>query len=119
MAMQIRLIDEDKTNLIGFFLRDLLHGNLQQVAHEKAARKLDGRFIFNASGMAVTVIFGEGCVQIEPGAAKKSTAQIIGEMSDLLDVALGANYVPYLLKGKVSIRGNIFKLLKLMKILRK
>ena len=105
-------------NLIGFFLHDLLKNNLKKGSCEETARQMNGAFLFEASGMQVTFVFQNESIEIHPGIAAKINAKIIGEMNDLLDVALGEGYLKLLLIGRIKIGGNILKLLKLLKVLR-
>lgn len=117
--MEVQLKESDRINLIGFFLRDLLRTNLQNESCKQSARRMKGAILFNASGMQATVVFKDESVQIQPGGVENVHAKISGEMSVLLDVALGANYLKFLLTGKIRIGGNILILLKLLKILRR
>ncbi|MFQ5637956.1 MAG: SCP2 sterol-binding domain-containing protein [bacterium] len=105
-------------NLLGYFFRDLLKANLTDSTREKTARKMQGSFLFDATGMHITVVFRKDVVEIQPGKAAKVNGGIRGDLNTLLEVALGGGYVRYLLMGKIKIHGNVFKLLKLLEVLR-
>ncbi len=117
--MEIKLADPDKMNLVGYFLRDLLTTNLTSEKRQKMARHLKGAILFNASGMLVTLTFHGEYIELHPGIANQTNSKIAGDLNALLDVALGANYLKYLLTRKIKIGGNVFKLLKLLKLLSK
>ncbi len=116
--MIVQLKEFDKMNLIGFFLHDLLKNNLKKGSCEEIARRMNGAFLFEASRMQITLVFRKESIEIHPGKVAKINSRITGEMNDLLDVALGESYLPLLFTGKIKIGGNIFKLLKLLKVLR-
>ena len=116
--MLVELKEPDKMNLIGFFLRDLLRNNIKNGRCEEIARKVNGVFLFEASRMQITLVFQKDSIKIYPGKAAKINSRITGEMNDLLDVALGESYLKLLLIGRIKIGGNIFKLLKLLRVLR-
>ena len=116
--MEVQLKKAEKMNLIGFFLLDLLRDNLKNGSCEKTARQMNGAFLFEASGMQVTLIFQNESIEIHAGKVAKINAKITGEMNDLLDVALGESYLKLLLIGRIKIGGNILMLLKLLKVLR-
>ena len=116
--MIVQLKEPDKMNLIGFFLLDLLSDNLKNGGCEETARRMTGAFLFEASGMQITLVFRNEGIEIHPGMTAKINAKITGEMNDLLDVVLGEGYLKLLLSGKIKIGGNILELLKLLKILR-
>jgi len=116
--MIVQLKEFDKMNLIGFFLHDLLKNNLKKGSCEETARRMNGAFLFEASRMQITLVFQKESIEIHPGKLAKINSKITGEMNDLLDVALGESYLKLLLIGRIKIGGNIFKLLKLLKVLR-
>ncbi len=116
--MEVKFFDPDKMNLIGYFLRDILRANLFYKPVQKKAEKLKGAILFNASGMEATLIFHDKSVEIYQGATENINANITGDLNALLDVALGANYLKFIITAKIKIGGNVFLLLKLMKILR-
>ena len=116
--MQVKFSEPEKMNLLGFFVRDLLRTNLATESSQKGARKLKGNINLDVSGMRVTLIFKDEAVQIATGNVKKSSCKMTGDMKSLLDVALGANYLKFLLSGKIKITGNVLMLLKLIELLR-
>ncbi|MFQ5751676.1 MAG: SCP2 sterol-binding domain-containing protein [bacterium] len=116
--MEVKITESNKMNLIGYFLRDILKTNLSSKKCQTVADKLQGAVVFDASGMKATLIFGKDAIEIYPGTAGGINAKITGDLNTLLDVALGANYLKLILAGKLKIGGNLFLLLKLIKLLR-
>lgn len=115
--MQIQLHEPERVSLVAFFLRDLLQNRLAHQRARNIAQSLDAKVAFIASGMQITLQFDGTSVFILPGKPPQANATISGELNELLDVALGANYLPPLLTGKIKIAGNLFILLKLLKVL--
>ncbi len=116
--MEIKFSEPERMNLIGYFLRDILRTNLSIEKYQKAAQKLKGAFLITASGMEVTLLFTGEVIEIHQGTYNKINSKVAGDLNTLLDVVLGANYLSFLVTGKIKVRGNVFKLLKVMKILR-
>lgn len=116
--MQIQLREPERLSLVAFFLRDLLQNRLHEQKALAVAQSLKAEIAFSASGMEITLRFDGTSVAILPGKQPGANASISGELNELLDVALGANYIPLLLAGKIKIAGNLFILLKLLKVLR-
>lgn len=104
-------------NLVAYFLRDLLRNNLASPDTQKLARRINGAILFDASGMLTTLVFRDQIIELQPGNSTKNAATIKGDLSALLEVALGANYLKFLVSGKIKISGNIFTLLKLMRLM--
>ncbi|MFQ5769331.1 MAG: SCP2 sterol-binding domain-containing protein [bacterium] len=115
--MEIKFLQPDRMNLIGYFLRDILRTNLSSEKVQKFAQNMKGAILFDASDMKATLIFQGDIIKIHQGTYHKINARIKGDLNALLDVALGSNYLTFLLKGKIKVGGNIFKLLKVMRLL--
>ena len=116
--MEVKFSNPEQMNLLGYFLRDLLKTSLTNEKNSKIARQLHSAFLFDANGMAATVTFRKDAVEIQQGNTADVFTKISGELNALLDVTFGESYLKYLLTGKIRIRGNVLKLLKLLKILR-
>lgn len=116
--MQIQLHEPERLSLVAFFLRDLLQNRLEREQVREIAQSLNAKVAFIASGMEITLRFDGAAVVILPGKQDQANATISGELNELLDVALGANYIPLLLTGKIKIAGNLFVLVKLLKVMR-
>jgi hypothetical protein len=117
--MEIKLDQPEKMNLVGYFLRDLLTTNLTSETGQKMARHLRGTILFNASGMLVAITFHGDYIELQAGSPKQTNSKIAGDLNALLDVALGANFLKYLLIREIKISGNVFQLLKLLKLIRR
>jgi len=116
--MQIHLREPERLSLVAFFLHDLLQNRFEHQQARNIAQSLDAKVAFIASGMEITLRFDGTAVFILPGKHSEANATISGELNELLDVALGANYIPLLLAGKIKIAGNLLILLKLLKVMR-
>lgn len=116
--MEVKFPEPERMNLIGYFLRDILRTNLSSEKSQKAAQNLEGAFLINASGMEATLLFNGTVIEIHQGSFGKINSSVKGDLNTLLDVVLGANYLGFLSKGKIKVGGNVFRLLKLMKLLR-
>jgi ubiquinone biosynthesis protein UbiJ len=68
--------------------------------------------------MEVTLVFQQNDIEMHTGVAEPINARIRGDLTELMRVALGANYVKSLLTGDIKVRGKLFLLLKFMKLLR-
>lgn len=104
-------------NLVGFFLRDLLRTKLVSERAQRIARQMSGTILFNASGMQTSVIFRRESIEIYSGVSDIINSKITGDLNALLDVALGENYLKFVLTGKIRIGGNVLKLLKFLQLL--
>lgn len=116
--MKVRFSDPLRMNLIGYFLRDILRTGLSFEDRRKVARSLNSSILFDVNGMLITVSFGREFIEIAQGAANQTSAKISGDLNALIEIALGDNYLKYLITGRIKIGGNLFKLLKLIKLMR-
>lgn len=116
--MEVKFLEPDRMNLMGYFLRDILQTNLSSKKGQKVAQYMKGNILFIASEMNVTLLFQDDVIEIRAGFLDKINARVKGDLNTLLDVALGSNYLTFLLRGKIKVGGKIFMLLKVMKLLR-
>ncbi|NIR48659.1 SCP2 sterol-binding domain-containing protein [candidate division KSB1 bacterium] len=115
--MEVRFSNPEQMNLLGYFLRDLLRTSLSDERRTTIARQLKGSILFNASGMRSTLVFQKDTIEVCSGDGNGASSQITGDLESLLEVALNGNYLAHLVNGRIKVRGNLFKLLKLMKLL--
>ncbi|MCG8605322.1 SCP2 sterol-binding domain-containing protein, partial [bacterium] len=106
--MEVRFTQPDKMNLIGYFLRDMLRTSLLSDGGLQAAGKLKGRILFRVNSMEVTLVFQQKKIELHQGVAEPIDAHILGDLTDLMRVALGANYLKSLLTGEIKVRGKLF-----------
>lgn len=114
--MRVTIRDSERANLLCFFLHDLLIQKLSTKSGENAAAKLSGTMVFFAGGMTSAVVFNPAEIEITSQIPERIKAQIQGDLSALLDVALGGRYLKYLLGRKIKIAGNIRFLLKILQL---
>lgn len=113
MTGSVRFPEPQRMNLMGYIMRDLLASNLS-----REEPGVHGTFVFDANGMRISVMISDDGVEIVQGARDGADARIRGDLNALLNVALGANYLKYVLTGQIKIAGDLRKLLKLLKVLR-
>lgn len=115
--MEVRFAQAEKMNLLGYFLRDILKNNLTSERREEVARSLSGGVLIRASGMEATLQFREDVIEIHQGETQPISSTVTGDLNALLEVAMGANYLGFLIKARIRVRGNLFQLIKLIKLL--
>ena len=116
--MEVRFAQPDKMNLIGYFLRDMLRTSLLSGQGLQTARSLKGRILFRVNSMEVTLVFQQKNIEMHQGVVAPVDARIDGNLTELIQVALGAGYLKPLLNGDIKVRGKVFLLLKFMQLLR-
>jgi len=105
-------------NLLGYILQSLFLRNLQTEAGKRTMQKMKGTVLVGASDMRVTLEFGDGNLVMSVGAGQKSDARVSGSMEALLSVALGKGMVLPVLTGKLKVGGKVWRLLKMLKLLK-
>ena len=116
--MEVKFAQAEQMNLIGYFLRDMLRTSLAYESGKKVAHRLRGSILFNVNGMEVTLVFKDEDIELHQGSLKPLDARIRGDLTALLDVAIGESYWKALLTGDIKVSGNLLKLLRLIKLLR-
>lgn len=117
--MQVTIADPERMSMLGLMLGSVLERRLAQPGPARLARFLRGNILINASGMQVTLRFGDGRVEItrEPPAGRP-TAEVSGTMAGMLDAALGRDRVRRFLRGDLKVRGRPDCLVGLLLLLR-
>jgi hypothetical protein len=116
--MKIEITDSGRANLLAYFLRDLLKTRIStKVAHDIASQ-LSSSIEFVAGKMTCVVEFTSEAIRISTEETAPATARVAGDLSTLLDVALGGNYLPHLISRKIRISGSIIVLIKIVKLFR-
>ncbi len=118
ISMEVKFAQAEQMNLIGYFLRDMLRTSLANESGKKVAHRLRGSILFNVNGMEVTLVFRDENIELHQGSLKPLDARIRGDLTALLDVAIGESYWKALLTGDIKVSGNLLKLLRLIKLLR-
>ncbi len=111
--------DLGSLNLAALITRELINKNLQDPDKSKLIRHLNCTLVLKASRMKMTVIFKDGEVYLENGAAPKPTVYIEAGLNDFLNIGVGGSYITALITGRLKIRGiKLWKLLPILKLIR-
>jgi hypothetical protein len=105
-------------NLLGLLLRSILKRNLDDPAKASRATRLHGEVAVRGGRMRVTLRFAESGITITRAAAERPRARVEGSLAAFLGVALGKGLVSAWLSGRLSARGNLFFLLRMLPLLR-
>jgi hypothetical protein len=112
-------VEEPATmNLLGLLLRSILERNLAQPAIAARATRLRGAVAVRGGQMRVTLRFEEQGITISRTPAPRPRARVEGSLAGFLDVALGRSLVGAWLGRRVSAKGNLFFLLRMLPLLR-
>jgi ubiquinone biosynthesis protein UbiJ len=113
----VRIHAPETMNLLGLMLKGVLERRL--AAASPGVRRLRGDVRVVASGMAVTLRFADGGVEVTRAApAGRPLATLEGTLTALCDAALGRRLVRAWLSGALRVRGRILALLRLLSLLR-
>ena len=105
-------------NLLGLLLRSILERNLADPAKASRASRLRGEIAIRGGRMRVTLKFAEGGITITRTAAARPRARVEGSLAGFLGVAQGKGLVSAWLSGRLSAKGNLLFLLKMLPLLR-
>jgi SCP-2 sterol transfer family protein len=105
-------------NLVGYLLRSLIDRNLQTEKGARVLAKMKGTVLVGASDMRITLDFSGEDLVIAVGEQGKADARVCGNMDALLGVALGHGMVGPVLSGKLKVGGKVWRLLKMLKLLK-
>ena len=117
---EVKVKEGEELNGLGFVLKDLMDRNLANPKKYKAVKNMKGRVVIKESGtgVAITLSFREGEIEIQNGAVDKPSAYMEASFDNLAGISSGQIGPPRaLLTGKAKVRGNLFKLLKILKTL--
>lgn len=115
-SMDVVFQEPERVNLLGYFLCDLLKTKVSTVEGRKKAGKIKGTVRFVAGEMACTATFRAAGIEISCEQPLAFKVQIRGELSGLVDLALGASYVLYLLLKRIRVKGDVFVLLRVVSL---
>jgi len=105
---------------LGWILKQVMDETLKDPKTWKALKKLKGTLVVRErdSNVAVSIFFNSGEVQIQNGAVDKPTAYVEGGFEELSEISSGqVSPIKALLGRKIRARGNLWKLLKMSKII--
>ena len=113
-------VQGDELNGLGMALKQIMDGTVQDPEVWRSIRKLKGSLVVRETGadVAVTIFLDEGDVRIQSGAIDRPSAYVEGGFEELADISSGqVGPVMAVLTGKVRAGGNLFKLLKMAKVI--
>ena len=112
--------DEDRTNLLGLIIGDVIQRSLADPEQRKRCGNLKGDVELHAGKMAVNLSFrGDEVVVSRNRLTKgKPKARVTGDLHSFSQVALGRKLFGPYLKGRVKVAGNVYFLLKMLPLLR-
>jgi hypothetical protein len=105
-------------NLLGLLLRSILERSLADPAKADRAAGLRGEIAVRGGKMRVTLRFADGGITITRAAAARPRARVEGSLPAFLGVAQGKGLVSAWLSGRLSAKGNLLFLLKMLPLLR-
>lgn len=108
-------------NGLGATLLPIMEQSVEEPERWKSLKKIKGSFVATErdSGVSITIIYDKGDIRLQSGAISNPSASLIADFETVAAYSSGElNPIIGVLTGKISVRGNIFKLLKMVKIVR-
>ena len=119
MATAAVVVEAPETmNLLGLLLRSILERSLADPAKADRASRLNGDVAVRGGRMRVTLKFAPGGITITRTAAARPRARVEGSLAAFLGVARGKGLASAWLSGRLSAKGNLLFLLKILPLLR-
>ena len=118
MVLEIKVKEE--LNILGATLKAVIDANLKDAKVCRSAETLRGSLVIKESdaGVAVTLHFRDGEIEIRNGAINSPTGYMEGRFETLAAISSGnLNPIRALLTRNIKVRGNLLKLLKVTKIM--
>ena len=114
----VTVVEPERMNVVGLMLSSVLKRRLRSTRGTRALRKLRGTVVINASGMHVALVFDRQRVVIQRAVPQRRVAaRIRGNLTALLDVALGRRMLHHLLTGQLRARGGPLVLWRVLQLL--
>ena len=108
-------------NGLGAFLLPIMENNLNNPERWEKLKKIEGSIVATErnAGVSITIIFDNGNIQLQSGTISNPSASLKSDFDTVAAYSSGdLNPFMGVLKGKISVRGNVFKLLKMVEIVR-
>ena len=105
---------------LAWILKQVMDETIEDPKTWNAIKKLKGTLVVREtdSQVAVSIIFNNGEVHIQNGAMDKPTAFVEGGFEELSEISIGqVGPIWALLSRKIKAGGNLFKLLKMSKVI--
>lgn len=117
---EVKVREGEELNGLGLMLKEIIDRNLQDPGKYRAVEKLKASVVIreSSSGVAVTLHFRAGEIEIQNDAIEKPTAYQEAGFENMAYISSGQLSPTWaLLTGKVKARGNLLVLLKISKIM--
>ena len=108
-------------NGLGATLLTIMEQNLDNPERMKKIRRISGSLVATEknTGVAITIIFEKGRISLKDGPVEKPSAALWTDFDTVAAYSCGElNPIAGVLNGRIKVRGNILKLLKMVTILR-
>jgi len=112
---EVKIRGED-LNGLGWTIKSLIEGNMEQPEIWAKIKKLKGTLVVKETGAGVfsTVFFNKGDIEIEDGSIQRPTARVAAGFDELSELTSGqVGPIRAVLTGKIRAGGNLLKLLKM------
>ena len=107
----------EKLNLIGLLEMRILEKKLQDPHNIGRIKKLNASIVITAGEMSITLSFKNSQIKLQPGKVECPDASIEGSVESFFKFAIGTNPIRLLISRQMKISGNLFSLLKIVKLL--
>lgn len=114
---EVKVKGED-LNGLGWTIKSLIDGNMEKPKVWDRVKKIRGSLVVRetGAGVAATVFFDKGEIEIQDGALKRPSAHLAAGFDELAEITSGqVGPIRALLTGKIKAGGNLLKLLKMAK----
>ena len=116
---EIHIIGE--LNGLGATLLPIMEQNIDNPDRMKKLCKISGSLVATEknTGVAITIIFEKGSISLKDGPVEKPSAALWTDFDAVAAYSCGElNPIVGVLKGRIKVRGNLLKLLKMITIMR-
>lgn len=119
MPMKIQEIGE--LNGLAATVLPLMEQSIENPGRMERLRRISGSFVATEknTGISITITFDKGTVSLQSGAVPKPSAALWTDFDSLAAYSCGElSPIVGVITGKIKVRGDILKLLKMVPILR-
>jgi putative sterol carrier protein len=109
----------EELNGLGVMLKEIIDGNLEDPKKRRSIEKLNASVVIKeaTSGVAVTLNFKQGEIEMQNDAIDKATAYMEAGFENLAYISSGQlSPIKAVLTGKLKSRGNLLTLLKISNV---
>lgn len=117
-GVPVRLEPPGEMNLIGYFLRGLVQRGMEASGGRVPRRLAGHRYLIRSEGMEVTLIIGSDEILIRRGRHPRIDATVRAGLESMIELLREGRVVGPFLRGSLTVRGKIWRLLPLMGVLR-